>query len=206
MTKADEGRDTGGRDWEQLYGNEPVESLPWYYPELDPDFQRELENRDVHQGEALDLCTGPGTQAVALAARGLTVTATDIAENALVKAGQRARQAGLHINFRQNNILDNHLDTKFDFVIDRGCYHVFPVEDRKKYVRAVAGLLRPGGILLLKCFSNRPKGNLGPYRIHPEEIDEFFRPSFAVLSIKHTVFPGRKPEPEALFCVLRKRD
>ncbi len=193
--------------WERLYSSGAVESLPWFYPGLDPDFEQALESWGISGGQALDLCTGPGTQALALAQRVYRVTATDISGSAVEKASRLAREKGLEIAFQQNDIMDNRLERVFDFVIDRGCYHVFPLEQRAKYVPAVADLLKNGGLLLLKCFSNREKRSDGPYRISPGEIKKLFSSLFQIESIKHTVFQsgdgGR--EPKALFCVLRKR-
>ncbi|MHB9112628.1 MAG: methyltransferase domain-containing protein [Thermoleophilia bacterium] len=62
--------------WEQVYENQAVETLPWYYPGLDPDFSAALERYGIHGGEVLDLCTGPGTKAMALAERGFNLDRT----------------------------------------------------------------------------------------------------------------------------------
>ncbi|HDZ59608.1 MAG TPA: class I SAM-dependent methyltransferase, partial [Actinobacteria bacterium] len=155
----------------------------------------------------LDLCTGPGTQALALAERGLDVTATDISAAAVEKALALAAKRGLKVTFLQNDILDNRLDRRFDLILDRGCFHVFPPEQRDKYVETVAGLLDPGGYLLLKCYSYKEKRKEGPFRLHPDEIRERFSAEFDPVSIRESTFKGdrhRKP-PIALFCVMRKR-
>ncbi len=208
MSKKNENPVREPSTWESFYRGGEVESLPWYYPGLDPDFDAELDSRGVRSGEALDLCTGPGTQAAALAERGLSVTATDISRSAIRKAARLATERGLTIVFRQNDIMDNRLEQIFDFVIDRGCYHVFAFEQRQKYVAIVAGLLKPGGILLLKCFSNREGRRDGPQRIAPAEIKRLFSLEFEVESIRHTVFQSASdgPEPKALFSILKKRE
>lgn len=54
-------------DWETLYQNEPVENLPWFCEALDHDFANTLTQLNITQGHLLDLGTGPGTQAIALA-------------------------------------------------------------------------------------------------------------------------------------------
>jgi cyclopropane fatty-acyl-phospholipid synthase-like methyltransferase len=142
-----------------------------------------------------------------MAERGYTVTAMDIAETAVKKACLKAREQGMDITFQQNDILDNRLKQTFDAVFDRGCYHIFALEKRELYVPEVAGLLRSGWFLFLKCFSTREKRSEGPYRISPEEINELFSPLFEVLSVEHTVFQSLNldPEPKALFCVMKKR-
>lgn len=193
--------------WEQLYSGSDVESLPWFYPGLDPDFEQALEYEGINSGDVLDLCTGPGTQALALARIGLRVTATDLSRSAVERAARLAEERGLKIAFRQNDILDNRLEQVFDLVIDRGCYHVFPLAQRKQYVTIVSGLLKPGGVLLLKCFSNREGRRDGPQRIAPGEIKRLFSSMFRIELIRHTVFQSATGghEPKALFCVLKRR-
>jgi 2-polyprenyl-3-methyl-5-hydroxy-6-metoxy-1,4-benzoquinol methylase len=69
--------------WEELYQQQEIESLPWFNPELDDDLENALDEIGLQRGSALDLGTGPGTQAMELARRGFTVTATDISEAAI---------------------------------------------------------------------------------------------------------------------------
>ena|ERR687885_144741 len=192
-------------DWEQLYRNQDVESMPWFNPELDLDLDEALTNLNIQTGTALDLGTGPGTQAMALAERGFEVTATDLSETAIEKALAKAKEKGLDICFRQDDILNSKLDQKFDFVLDRGCFHVFPPEQRQNYIRVVDSLIKPKGYLFLKCFSQLETREAGPYRFTPEEIQEIFSSRFNVTSVKETVYYGTlDPLPRALFCVLEK--
>lgn len=207
------GEERGSRDsgsmsrWERLYQDEDVRSLPWYYPDLDPDFQQVLSGLGIESGSALDLCTGPGTQALGLAERGLTVTATDVSLSAVEKAGELALERGLEVDFLQNDILDNGLSRRFDYIFDRGCFHVFPPEKRDRYVETVSGLIYGGGYLFLKCFSYREKRKEGPYRLHPDEIRERFHNPFDVIAIEETHFFSNRldPPPLALFCILKRR-
>ncbi len=192
--------------WERMYRDEDVETMSWYYPELDPDFREALAELGISGGSVLDLCTGPGTQAMALAQRGFMVTATDVSATAVEKAATLARESGLKIDFRRNDILRNRLEASFDLVIDRGCFHIFPPEKRDVYVENVSTLVGAGGYLLLKCFSYREKRKEGPFRLHPDEIRRRFAGAFEILSISESSFPGndRKPQPLALFCVMRR--
>ncbi len=100
--------------------------MPWFNPDIDPDVDRALTKLSLQAGTVLDLGTGPGTQAMALTERGFTVTATDISATAVEKAQGIAKQRGLDISWRQDDILNSNLDRTFDFVLDRGCFHVLP--------------------------------------------------------------------------------
>lgn len=192
-------------DWEQLYQDREVESMPWFNPDLDPDLDQALTKLNLHTGTALDLGTGPGTQAMALAERGFKVTASDISEAAVSRAQSIAKEKGLDISWRQDDILNSKLDSEFDFVFDRGCFHVFPPERRPDYVRVVGSLIKPKSYLFLKCFSHLQPGEEGPYRFTPEEIREIFSSQFKICSVEETVYQGTlDPFPRALFSVLEK--
>ena len=41
-------------DWETLYKNQQVESMPWYNENLDADLEEELEKRKINQGKFLE--------------------------------------------------------------------------------------------------------------------------------------------------------
>jgi cyclopropane fatty-acyl-phospholipid synthase-like methyltransferase len=190
--------------WEELYQHQEIESMPWFNPELDGDLENALDELGLRSGSALDLGTGPGTQAIHLACRGFAVTATDISEAAIRLANEKARKQGLEIIWVQDDILDTRLDQQFDLIFDRGLFHVLAPERRGDYVRIVSGLLKTGGYLFLKCFSRLQPGEQGPYRFTPEQIREIFGGHLNVLSIKETVYQGTlDPLPRALFCVMR---
>jgi 2-polyprenyl-3-methyl-5-hydroxy-6-metoxy-1,4-benzoquinol methylase len=192
-------------DWEKFYQDRQVESMPWFNPEMDADLEQELAQKNIDSGTVLDLGTGPGTQALALAQRGFQVTATDLSDTAISQAQSKAYEKGLNISFRQDDILHSTLVGEFDFVFDRGCFHVLPPEKRQDYVRTVHTLVKPNGYLFLKCFSELEKSESGPYRFTHEQIQDIFSTHFQVISIKETVYQGTlNPLPKALFCVISR--
>ena len=193
-------------DWEKLYQEQNVESMPWFNANLDPDLDQALTKLNLHTtSTALDLGTGPGTQAMALAQRGFKVTATDLSSTAIEKAQALAKEKALDISWRQDDILNSNIDQTFDFVFDRGCFHVLPPEHRPDYVRVVDSLIKPNGYLFLKCFSHLETREGGPYRFTPEEIKEIFGSRFNVISVEDTVYQGTlDPFPRALFSILEK--
>ena len=105
-----------------------------------------------------------------------------------------------------DDILNSRLGQKFDFVFDRGCFHIFSPEQRQNYVEVLARLIKPGGYLFLKCFSYKETmDENGPYRYTPKEIEEIFHNQFQLKAICDGVFHGNlKPPPQALFCSLQK--
>ena len=192
-------------DWERLYEREDPDVLPWTWQELDPDLGSAIE-RLALKGRFLDLGTGPGTQAIALARRGFQVVATDLSANAVAKARERALREGVTVDFRQDDILESWLDGGFAAISDRGCFHVLPPEARPRYVETVHRLLEPAGYFFLKCFSVLQDGDEGPHRFTRSEIGSLFEPRFEVIAIADTIYQGTLQEhPKALFCVLRQR-
>jgi cyclopropane fatty-acyl-phospholipid synthase-like methyltransferase len=195
----------GFEDWEKLYQNQNIESMPWFNPDLDLDLHEALSQLNINSGTILDLGTGPGTQAIALAERGFQVTATDISETALHQAEQAAKQKKINISWQQDDIINSKLNQTFDYVFDRGCFHVLSPENRQDYVKIVHNLLNDKGYLFIKCFSHLQPGNQGPHKFTPEQINEIFNKHFQILNIKQTVYQGKlNLLPKSLFCILQK--
>jgi len=191
--------------WNNLYANEAsVGSLPWYNEDLDNDLREFLHSMNMTKGRLLDLGTGPATQAIELSKLGFQVTASDISENAI----RRAKRMSNEIDFIVDDILESKLkDNSFDYIFDRGCFHVLEPSSRKRYVDQVSRLLRKGGLLFLKTFSanERSRGG-GPYRFSIDEIDSIFSDRFVRKSFKEAVYQGTLDIlPKALFVVLRKK-
>ena len=192
-------------DWDSLYRNEKVQTMPWYNESLDSDLEQELEKRKIRTGKILDLGTGPATQALQLHRRGLTVTGSDISSAAI----QRAKKvyADSNIVFIVDNILNSKYNhNEFDYIFDRGCFHVLPIDKRSTYVVEIKRILRKSGLLFLKCFSIKEEREEGPYRFSETDIANIFDRNFSIELIKETVYQGTlNPLPRALFVVMRKR-
>ena len=196
-------------DWETLYKNQEVESMPWYNESLDPDLELELDKFKIQNGSFLDLGIGPGTQAIRLFERGFDVMASDLSSSSIRKASDRYNTEGNNkINFIVDDVLDSNLNNnEFDLIFDRGCFHVISPEKRSKYTKEVNRILKQGGLLFLKCFSEKePVRDFGPYRFSTGMIKEIFENSgFKVQSIKETVYQGTlNPLPKALFIKMTK--
>lgn len=192
-------------DWEALYQAQPRETMPWFYAGLDPDLEAALKRAGLKRGRLLDLGTGPGTQAIELAARGYEVTASDLSATAIARASEAAAARGVAVKFVVDDVLASRLEGTFDAIFDRGCFHVLAPADRTRYVEVVAARLAPGGLLLLKTFSRQQPGEEGPHRFAPDDIREVFAPAFTLESAEETVYQGTlDPLPRALFSTLRR--
>ncbi len=193
-------------DWKELYVTGDIEKLPWFTEKLDADFAAALDSRDIKTGKALDLGSGPGTQSIALAKRGLDVTGSDLSPAAVDYAKKRAEKEDAKVTFVVDDILETKLEGPFDIVFDRGCFHTLPPERRKDYAAVVKKLVKADGWFFLKTFSHAQPGTEGPHRFTQAEIREAFETTFVVDKIEDSDFEGqREPSPKAFFCTLKKK-
>ncbi len=193
-------------DWDEYYKETKVEVMPWYEKNLDHDLENELESNNYNVGNFLDLGTGPGTQAIQLSKYNFDVTGTDISKSAIEKAKKLSNE----INFLVDDILNSKLaDKKFDFIFDRGIFHIFDVSQRPQYVKQIKRILNDNGILFLKCMSIDEK-NLSdddmPHKLSKQEITDAFEDDSDVLRIDDTVYnEAYGIKPKALIAVLKKK-
>jgi cyclopropane fatty-acyl-phospholipid synthase-like methyltransferase len=89
------------------------------------------------------------------------------------------------------------LNEQFDTVIDSGLFHVFDDERRARYVSSLAAVVRPGGRVLLACFSDRQPGDWGPRRIRQAELRDAFATGWVIESIEPAQFHTNLEPPIA---------
>ena len=192
--------------WDDYYKETNVEEMPWYEKNLDHDLENEITLNNLKTGSFLDLGTGSGTQAIQLIKYGFKITGTDISQSAIDKAKKLSKD----VDFMVDDILNSKLDDKkFDFIFDRGIFHIFDVSQRHQYVKQIKRILNDNGILFLKCMSVEEKNlpdNEMPHKLSRQEIMDSFAAEFEIQRIKDTVFCGTlKFDPKALFVVLKKK-
>ena len=194
-------------EWDEFYKDTKVEELPWFTKKLDFDLENEIKTRNLKKGRFLDLGTGDGTQARELAKHGFDVTGSDISKITI----ENAKKLSTDINFVTDDILNSKFPTNaFDFVFDRGIFHIFDDSQRPKFVEQIKRILDNDGIYFLKCMSIEqekfPDGE-GPRRLSKQEIIDNFRNDFDIEKIKATVFEAINfdSNPKAWFVVLKKK-
>lgn len=110
------------------------------------DLEEEIsQQRNFHRGRFLDLGTGHATQAVQIARKGYQVTGSDISQAAIRRAKGVFGKVQ-NVSFIVDNILDpNFKGDEFDYIFDRGCFHVLDPSDRLTYIREIKGILKEDG-------------------------------------------------------------
>ena len=98
---------------------------------------------------AIDVGAGTGRHTLALASRGVAVTAVDPSLEMLAMARQKAEASGLNIDFRLAAIEEGlpAEDSQFDFLIC--ALTLCHVADIAQAVRECARVVRPGGSILI---------------------------------------------------------
>ena len=193
-------------DWDTYYKENEVEKMPWFEENLDLDIKEEIELKEIKQGNFLDLGTGPGTQAAQLAKIGFNVTGSDLSQSAV----DRAKKLYSNPSYVADDILNSKFpDNKFDFILDRGVFHVFEPKQRPVYLTQIKRILKENGILFLKCMSVEEKNlpvDKGPFHYSKDQIKEFFEHDFEIETIKDTVYYGTlDPLPKSLFVVMKNK-
>ena len=118
----------------------------------------------------LDVGCGTGTLAIAGKRRvGSTgkVYGIDASPEMIARAGRKARQAGLGIEFRNASIEQLPFqDAQVDVVLSTLMFHHLPHPVRENGLREIRRILKPGGRVLIVDFgqSERPTGLIG--RLH----------------------------------------
>lgn len=141
--------------------------------------------------QALDIGSGRGQVAAWLAERGFPVVAADVSEEATVLARRHYAHLSPRLEFRMldASIPAEDLEGRFDFLFDRGCYHVLPPPILAGYLSNVAAWARPGARFLL--LSRR-----GP----DADVPRLFGATFEILDAEPIVYvrsAGPRPRGEA---------
>ncbi len=197
---------TDRESWNQIYAEH---DLPWDTGAVDGHLPDVLARHAIPPGKALEVGCGTGTNSIWLARQGFTMTALDLAPNAIAKAKAKAAAAGVRCRLLAGDILQDSVPgAPFRFVYDRGVFHVFQsAEKRSRFAARVAELLRPQGIWhSLIGSTDGPARQSGPPRVSATEIAKAVEPHFEILELRSSVFDSqRRHEARAWVLVARKR-
>ena len=146
-------------------------------------------------GAVLDAGCGTGENALHLTALGHPVVGVDFAAAAIERARAKAAERRLPAEFLVADALDlAALDRTFDTAIDVGLFHTLGDAERPRYAASLAAAVRPGGRVLLLCWSDRNPFGRGPRRISRAEIHAAFRDGWVVEAIDPEWLDSRLPE------------
>ena len=101
--------------WEDVYTQNNPKTLPWNAGGPDPDLVRMIKTGIIPVGQALDIGTGPGHDAVFMIQHGFNVIGIDISPTAVKLARENASNSGLFGFFQEGDI--RHIPVE-DLLID----------------------------------------------------------------------------------------
>lgn len=197
---------TPNRDWEQTYCEPQVP--PWDTGRPSTQLRLLIESGAGKPCRALELGCGTGTNVVFLAQRGFDAAGVDLSETAVRRAQERARAANVSAKFVCASVLAlPGLGGPFEFVFDRGCFHVLPKEQRGAFVGEVLRVTRPGSVFFLLCGNSREPLDPGPPTVSEEEIRATFGGEFRIEWIREFRFDtaGLPQEPLGHAVLMRRQ-
>jgi len=175
--------------FEELYATAgDIEVIPWADLEPNPSFLV-WARREILAGagkRALKVGSGLGDDAEALAGRGFDVVAFDIAPAAVAWARSRFPESSVSYVVADLLALPDGWRHAFDFVLEAYTLQVLPPALRPAAAAAIAGTLKPGGLLLAITRArglSDPEGEM-PWPLTEDELKALFEPHLALRSFE----------------------
>jgi SAM-dependent methyltransferase len=180
--------------------------LPWDTGEPEPLLVEFVTSGGVRPTQTLEIGAGTGTNSIWLAERGFEVLGVDLAPLAVERANAKLDSRPLTCRFATLDILaDPPPGGPFQFIFDRGCFHVFDEpEERLRFAAQVAAALAPGGLWLSLIGSTEgPPREVGPPRRSAREVVQAIEPALEIVELRAADF--RSHGAKAWFCLSRRR-
>ncbi len=193
-------------DWEKRYQEG---DLPWDTGQPEQHLVDLVNSGSVLIGRVLEIGCGTGTNAIWLAERGFDVLGVDVSPTAIAAARDKAARAGVECEFLAGDFFAESIAAApFDFVCDRGCFHIFDAADvQRQFAARVAELLAPDGLWFSLIGSTEgPPRDVGPPRRSARDITIAVEPDFEILRLVATAFEADLPDAaQAWNCLMRRR-
>jgi SAM-dependent methyltransferase len=192
-------------DWNEHYASGYT---PWDSDEPDPALVATVEAGTIPVGRTLEVGCGTGTNALWLAAHGFNALGVDVSPLAIDRARAKMGDTASACRFEVLDFLTDPPEGAFDFVFDRGCFHVFDApEVRARFAALVARVLTPGGLWLSLIGSTEgaPR-DTGPPRRSARDIAGAVEPALEIVQLRSIDFDPHLEMPLAAWlCLSRVR-
>jgi methyl halide transferase len=163
--------------------------LPWDTGRPSAELMRRLQNHPVKPCRAIEFGCGTGSNAVWLALQGFDVTGIDISPRAIAAAQDRAKLAGVSVQFHCADVTDlPDLGPPFEFFFDRGCYHAVRRVDADGFLKTLGRITAPGAIGIVLTGNSKEEHKPGPPVVSEETIRAELGRSFEILSLEEFRF------------------
>ena len=183
--------------------------MPWSHDEVDYNLVEIVELYPIEPCKTLEIGCGTGTDSIWFAQQGFDVSACDASEIAIGLAKEKLGNKNVRCNFKVIDFMTEEIEnTPFKLIFDRGFFHSFDSEKkRKKFARRVAANLVDEGLwLTLVGSKDRPKSDSGPPRRSALDIISAAEPYFKILSLNASYFGNEQTQPaQNWVCLMEKR-
>ncbi len=187
--------------WNESYASG---QLPWDTGQAEPLLVEFVTSGGATPIRTREIGAGTGTNTIWLAERGFDVLGIDVSPLAVERAPAKLAGRALVCRFATWDILAAPPpDGPFQFVLDRGCFHVFDeAGERQRFVSQVAAALTPGGVWLSLIGSTEsPPREIGPPR-SAREVVLAIEPALEIVVLRSAAF---REGAKAWFSLSRKR-
>jgi SAM-dependent methyltransferase len=180
---------------------------PWDSGKPSEELLRVLDAEKFAGSSVLEFGCGTGTNAIALAQRGYHVTASDVVEQAIKVAREKARAAAVDVDFRVADTLKDDLGGPYDILFDRGVYHCLRTVDLAKFQAFLRKTTRIGSWWLSLAGNAKEDTDPGPPVVGEEEIRAELGPLFDIIKLHEFRFTTNddKFRPLAWSILMRRK-
>jgi SAM-dependent methyltransferase len=189
--------------WNESYASG---QLPWDTGQPEPLLVEFVTSGRITPSLTLEIGAGTGTNAIWMAERGFDVLGVDLSPLAAEKAEAKRGERALSCRFAACDFLAAAPPGgPFQFVFDRGCFHVFDEpEEREQFAARVAAALAPGGFWLSLIGSTEgPPREMGPPRRSARDISRAIEPVLEIVELRSAEF--HEHGAKVWFCLSRQR-
>ncbi|MBR0696579.1 class I SAM-dependent methyltransferase [Bradyrhizobium lablabi] len=162
------------------YEQHPLSELTWYNASAGAKLiDLVVEGVIDCNGVALDVGCGAGAEAMFLSRQGMYVVGLDMSFAALSKAVAMQSIIGTRANWVRADALQLPVrDSCADVVNDSFFFHNVRDSVRAEYACEIFRVLKPGGILIIRGYSDRMSSGSGPRRLTSDDLTTTFSPGF----------------------------
>lgn len=157
---------------------------PWDSGVPSAELMRTIEEGDLRGRSILELGCGTGTNAIELARRGYQVTAVDLIDVPIQKARQKAKTAGVKVDFRSGDLTRIDLGGPYDCLFDLGLYHGIRNRNLRGFLSTLERVSRVGTRWLSLAGSAKETLPEGPPVVTEEEFRAELEPMFEILRVR----------------------